>query len=164
MTAELTTLFRSVVFVGTAALFGFACADDTVEPQGFDNGRSDPSSTASGGACKTNVECIGSPADRQFKNVRCRYEIYCSAGSCFAECQELCRSVNEDVSSCGDAGLCQPLGQNIFACTRKPISCTDRMDCPASVPPGVPRVDAGADAWRCEDGICQYPGYDYQTK
>jgi len=163
VTAEMVLLSRAFVLAASCVLFSSACADDGFQPQGFEN-RSDPSLTASGRVCRTNADCVGSPAERQFKYVRCRHEIYCSAGSCFAECQDSCSSAREDVSSCGDAGLCQPLGQGISACTRKPISCEDLTDCPASVPPGSTRVDAGADAWRCEDEICRYPGYEYRTR
>jgi hypothetical protein len=139
------------------ALLFCACGDDS-EPKGYDSPRSEPSSTARGGPCSTGDDCIDSPADHSFKNIRCISELYCLSGRCYAECRERCFPARTDQNPCEDKGLCQPAGTGLPLCTRKAISCTAAESCPSYLP-----SDAGS-AWECVSGVCQFPGYRYQAQ
>ena len=150
-----------------AILCSISCASDGASPTPADAGLDESGFVDSADAgspieCAQNGDCADSDAARLAMTLRCAWtDLYCLAGKCNAECGKRCQVVITDQNPCTDGRLCAPLvGSGASFCTIMPIKCMTTSDCPQYLPRDR---DGGQSVWACDNGICQYPGWNYAT-
>lgn len=159
-TKRVATWLSSEIWLLAIGIAVFACADDasTSKPDLVDGSASNE--------CARNADCIGSPAERRAKELKCRNaEVYCAENGCVADCAAPCTIVRKDQNPC-DRGTCTKVPNNAdMFCSMLPVKCSASSastDCPAFWPlvgdPGA------AQNWACVDGICAYPGFQYPSR
>ena len=144
----------------------FGCARDAGAPKPELVDGSTPDAADGDVGCTRNSDCVGSPAERRAKELKCRAaEVYCSDNICVADCSKPCTVVRSDQNPC-NSGTCTKVPGNADTfCSMLPVKCsTDSAstDCPAFRPL---IDDAGLqENWACVDGICAYPGFQYPSR
>jgi hypothetical protein len=156
----LLTRWRAVCMVIPLTCVACGTTSNGDSPYGID-GSVPTSATAAGKTCHANSECEGSPAATDLSRVRCIGEVYCADGQCHGDCRTRCEQVRSDVNACSDGAICVPFDSAAAFCSHLPVQCQSAEQCPAYRP-----VDAGGqqDQWKCEAGLCTYPGFSFSTK